>query len=42
MIIFGEHNDYITILPSISIGRGWIVIDWLFWSIDITGGEIPF
>lgn len=36
------HRDYITLLPSISIGRGWMMIDWLWWVVDITKGEIPF
>lgn len=32
----GSHYDYFTLLPSISIGRGWIVIDWLWWIMEIT------
>lgn len=32
----GCHSDYFTLLPSISIGRGWIVIDWLWWIMEIT------
>ena len=42
MVHFGEHTDYIVLLPSITIGEGWMMIDWLFWSIDITRGKIPF
>lgn len=35
MIIFGSHDDYITLLPSISIGRGWMVIDWFYWVVEV-------
>ena len=35
MVVFGSHDDYITLIPTVSIGRGWVVVDWLFWSIDI-------
>lgn len=29
------HPSYITILPSISIGKDWVILDWIFYSIEI-------
>lgn len=36
MVYAACHRDYVTLLPGISVGRGWIVLDWLIWIIEIT------
>jgi hypothetical protein len=41
-IYASSHPDYFTFTPSISIGHGWAMLDWMWWTIDITRGEIPF
>lgn len=40
-IYASSHPDYFTITPSISIGNGWIMIDWLWWVVDITRYTMP-
>lgn len=40
MIVFkGYHPDYFTLLPSISFGRDWMVLDWMFYCIEIQWNE---
>lgn len=38
-ILLAYHEDYFTLLPSISIGRKWIMLDWMFGCIEIQWGE---
>lgn len=40
-ILFCEHDDYFTLLPSISFGRDWVVIDWLFNCIEFQRYTMP-
>ena len=40
MVRFGKIRGYFNVLPSITIGRGWIMLEWLWWSIDITRDDI--
>ena len=35
------HPDYFTLLPSISFGSGWFVIDWLFNCIEFQWNTLP-
>lgn len=30
-----SHSHYIEILPTVSIGKKWIILGWLFWTVDI-------
>lgn len=38
-ILLAYHEDYFTLLPSISFGRKWIVLDWMLNCIEIQWGE---
>lgn len=40
-IYASSHLDYFSITPSISIGHGWIMIDWMWWVVDITIYSLP-
>ena len=42
MVRFGRNRSYFNVLPSITIGRGWAMIEWLCWSIDITRDDVPY
>jgi hypothetical protein len=40
-IYASSHPDYFSITPGISIGQGWIMIDWMWWVVDITTYSLP-
>ena len=40
-IYASSHPDYFSITPGISIGNGWIMIDWMWWVVDITTHTLP-
>ena len=40
-IYTSSHPDYFTLLPSISFGKGWVVIDWLFNCIEFQRYTMP-
>ena len=34
---FTKHwSNYVTLFPTITVGRGWADIDWLWWTIEIS------
>ena len=40
-IYTSSHPDYFSITPGISIGFGWIMIDWMGGVVDITTYTLP-
>lgn len=40
-IYASSHPDYFSITPGIGIGKGWIMIDWMWWVVDITRYSLP-
>ena len=40
-IYASSHSDYFSITPGISIGKGWIMFDWMWWVVDITTYSLP-
>ena len=40
-IYASSHPDYFSITPDISIGKRWIMIDWMWWVVDITIYSLP-
>ena len=40
-IYTSSHLDYFSITPGISIGHGWIMIDWMWWMMEIKTHTLP-
>ena len=40
-IYASAHPDYFSITPGISIGHGWIMIDWMWWMMEIKIHTLP-
>lgn len=34
MLLVGSHWGYITLLPSLSVGRGWVLVDFMWWMAE--------